>query len=96
MLADVRFHHVSLVIADVSVALEFYRDLLGLEVLDRPTMSFQGAWLSLGSGLQLHLLQVPNPDSIEGRPDHGGRDRHLALSVADLSWYESRLASHKV
>ena len=26
----------------------------------------------------------PTPDPVTGRPAHGGRDRHLALAVADL------------
>jgi hypothetical protein len=28
--------------------------------------------------------QLPSMDPREGRPDHGGRDRHLAVTVADI------------
>jgi glyoxylase I family protein len=78
------FHHVSLIVADTARALAFYRDLLGLEVdPGRPDLGFPGAWLSLGGGA-IHLLELPNPDPVTGRPAHGGRDRHLALSVSDL------------
>jgi len=31
------------------------------------------------------LLELANPDPVTGRPDHGGRDRHIALSVQDLA-----------
>ncbi|MBK5941458.1 VOC family protein [Halochromatium roseum] len=77
-------HHVSLIVADTERALGFYRDLLGLEVEPgRPDLGYPGAWLKLG-GQQIHLLELPNPDPVEARPDHGGRDRHLAATVADL------------
>lgn len=77
-------HHVSLIVADTERALGFYRDLLGLEVdPGRPDLGYPGAWLRIG-GQQIHLLELPNPDPIEARPAHGGRDRHLAATVSDL------------
>lgn len=84
-------HHVSLIVADTGRALAFYRDLLGL-VCDpaRPDLGYPGAWLRVG-GQQIHLLELPNPDPVEGRPAHGGRDRHLALAVSDLDALKQRL-----
>jgi len=77
-------HHVSLIVADTERALVFYRDLLGLDVdPTRPSLGYPGAWLKLGDQ-QIHLLELPNPDPVDARPAHGGRDRHLALSVTDL------------
>lgn len=84
-------HHVSLIVADTARALSFYRDLLGLAVDPaRPDLGYPGAWLTVGEQ-QIHLLELPNPDPLEGRPSHGGRDRHLALTVADLAALEQRL-----
>ena len=76
-------HHVSLIISSMEKSLEFYQGVLGLEVAERPDLGFPGIWLMVG-GQQLHLLALPNPDPVSGRPLHGGRDRHLALSVRDL------------
>jgi glyoxylase I family protein len=77
-------HHVSLLVADTARALAFYRDVLGLDVEpSRPDLPFPGAWLNIG-GQQIHLLELPNPDPVEGRPTHGGRDRHLALCIGNL------------
>ncbi|MDQ7017004.1 MAG: VOC family protein [Gammaproteobacteria bacterium] len=77
-------HHVSLLVADTERALRFYQGILGLALCEgRPDLRFSGAWLCLGEQ-QIHLLELPNPDPTEGRPAHGGRDRHLALSVTDL------------
>lgn len=78
-------HHVSLLVTDTARALGFYQGLLGLtrDPL-RPDLGYPGAWLHLPGGQQLHLLELPNPDPLEGRPAHGGRDRHVALHVAVL------------
>lgn len=79
-----RIHHVSLIVADTARALHFYCGLLGLSVDDsRPDLGYPGAWLCIGDQ-QIHLLELPNPDPISGRPVHGGRDRHLALTIDDL------------
>ncbi len=87
-----RLHHVSLIVADTARALRFWRDLVGLEVLpERPDLGYPGAWLALGEGQQLHLLELPNPDPVTGRPAHVGRDRHLALAVEDLEAWAARL-----
>lgn len=83
-------HHLSLLVADTGRALEFYRDLLGLPVIERPELGFPGAWLAIGDG-QLHLLELPNPDPLVGRPGHVGRDRHLALTVQGLERLEEKL-----
>lgn len=78
------FHHASLLVADTGRALAFYAGTLGLEVDPaRPDLGFPGAWLKLGERA-IHLLELPSPDPREGRPAHGGRDRHLALTVSDL------------
>ena len=77
-------HHASLLVRDTEMSLKFYRDLLGLSVdSKRPDLGYPGAWLQTGNQ-QIHLMELPNPDPLEGRPEHGGRDRHIALVVADL------------
>ncbi|UCE90267.1 MAG: VOC family protein [Pseudomonadota bacterium] len=76
--------HVSVLVADLERALEFYEGVLGLRASDeRPELGFAGAWLDVGAQ-QIHLLALPNPDPVQGRPEHGGRDRHVALAVASL------------
>jgi glyoxylase I family protein len=78
-------NHVSLIVRDTEQALGFYKGVLGLEQdMSRPDLGYPGAWLTVGDG-QIHLMELPNPDSTEGRPQHGGRDRHLALTIMDIS-----------
>lgn len=84
-------HHVSLLVADTGRALEFYRDLLGLEQDPRrPELGYPGVWLAIGDR-QLHLSELPNPDAAAGRPEHAGHDRHLALQVTDIDFLQQRL-----
>ena len=76
--------HASLLVKDTARALKFYQEILSLKVDGaRPDLGYPGAWLWVGRR-QIHLLELPNPDPIDGRSAHGGRDRHLALSVSDV------------
>lgn len=77
-------HHASLIVSNTERALAFYEGVLGLQRdASRPDLGFPGAWLRVGSR-QIHLLELDNPDPTDGRPAHGGRDRHIALTVTDL------------
>jgi len=77
-------HHVSFVVTDVQRSLIFYREILQLDAdPGRPDIDYPGAWLDVGAE-QIHLLQVPNPDPVSGRPAHVGRDRHAAFNITDL------------
>jgi catechol 2,3-dioxygenase-like lactoylglutathione lyase family enzyme len=85
--------HASFLVADVARSLEFYCGVLDIHLNQhRPNFPFDGAWLDLNAeGQQLHLMQLPNPDSKEGRPEHGGKDKHIALVVDDLEALAERL-----
>lgn len=81
---DLILHHASFVVANTEASLAFYAGVLGLEQMERPDLGFAGAWLRLGEQQQLHLLELPNMDPTTGRPAHGGRDRHVALSTSNV------------
>lgn len=86
------FHHVSFLVVDTQRSLAFYQGILGLALDERPDLGFPGAWLSIGQN-QIHLLELPNPDPVSGRPEHGGRDRHVAFSIENLSGLVNNLSS---
>ena len=70
--------HVSLDVDDLERAMWFYCEVLGLHPIDRPaSLGDNGAWLALGSGTQLHLVQS---ESFEA-PRTG---QHLAFQVDDV------------
>ena len=87
----VAIDHCSLIVSDTDKAVRFYRDILGLQTDEtRPDLGYPGAWLQVANS-QIHLLEVPNPDSVDNRPKHGGRDRHVALQVTNLEMVIQRL-----
>lgn len=91
MIEHLGIAHASVLVADTQRALGFYRDVLGMRVLpERPDLGYPGAWLAVGEQ-QIHLLQLPNPDPVSGRPAHGGRDRHIAIRVHDLAAVKAAL-----
>ena len=80
----VSLNHASFIVANLDISLVFYCNVLGLQQVDRPDLGFPGAWFQLGAQ-QIHLLELENPDPTTGRPEHGGRDRHVALNALSLT-----------
>jgi len=79
-------HHVALICSNLEKSLEFYQGVLGLTINpDRPhhKLPYRGAWLWIGSEM-IHLMELPNPDPLESRPEHGGRDRHTCVGVQSV------------
>ncbi len=78
-------HHVSLLVQDLGRALDFYCGVLGMIEAPRASLNFDGAWLDVGEGQQIHLLVLPDPCAGRERPEHGGRDHHAAFRVNDFT-----------
>lgn len=88
-------HH-SVIIADVERSRHFYADILGLQQDgNRPQMSFDGLWFKVGAQ-SIHCLCLKNPDPVEDRPAHGGRDRHVCLIGNNLNELIDRLEQHYI
>ena len=84
MIRVTAFSHVSVVVGDTTRALAFYHGVLGLPVSrHRPSLSVAGAWLELGQGQQLHLLECAGAGR-DAAERHAGRDYHFALAVAGV------------
>ncbi|GAX79888.1 hypothetical protein CEUSTIGMA_g7328.t1 [Chlamydomonas eustigma] len=79
-------HHVAVICKNLEESMDFYQRILGLPVNpDRPhdKLPYRGAWLMIGPEM-VHLMELPNPDPLEGRPEHGGRDRHFCAGIQCL------------
>lgn len=85
-------HHITFLSADLTRSRRFYEDILGLQPdPKRPAMSFDGIWYDVAPGQQIHLMALPDPEAGLTRPGHGGRDRHVALTVSDVAHLSMRL-----
>lgn len=83
--------HASILVDDLERARGFYEKLLGFTASSlRPTMSFEGVWYEFGEQ-QLHLMLLVNPEAGLQRPQNGGRDRHIAFAVDDVTALASKL-----
>ena len=84
--------HAGLLVSDLTRARVFYESVLQLpRCPNRPELPYPGEWYDLGNGQQLHLMRLDNPDAASVRPEHGGRDRHIALGVSNMEALKSRL-----
>lgn len=70
-----QLNHVSVVADDIEESVEFYSDVFDFEPIPTPNFDFDGQWLEMSDGNQLHLfgLDAPAP-----------RYDHFGVSVANL------------
>ena len=90
--------HAGILVSDTQRSKAFYVDVFGcLDDTDlRPkTLDYPGAFMRFGND-QIHLMELPSMDPKDGRPEHGGRDRHVALTVGDLDVLRERLEAKHV
>lgn len=84
--------HVTFLVSSLERARAFYEDVLDLGVDPaRPDLGFPGVWYALDERQQIHLMRLPDPEAGLTRPEHGGRDRHVALAVDDIDALAGRL-----
>lgn len=84
--------HATFLVADLERSRAFYEDVLGLKPdAARPDLGYPGTWYDLAPGQQIHLMRLPDPELGLQRPQHGGRDRHVALAIDDLDELARRL-----
>eukprot|EP00898_Chlorokybus_atmophyticus_P008550 jgi/Chlat1/8697/Chrsp88S00668 len=80
-------HHTGIICENLEKSLEFYCGVLGMSInTARPDdrLYYRGVWLWVGKGTMIHLMELTNPDSTTGRPEHGGEDRHSCIAVNQL------------
>ena len=88
--------HIGLLVSDLDQAALFYEKILGLFRIERPKLDFEGVWYGLDDGQQIHLMLLDNPYGGCVLPEHGGRDRHVAMSAPDLDDVRDRLDAEGV
>lgn len=90
--------HIGLLVEDTAVARRFYLDVLCMvDDHDKrnPELPFAGTFVRAGSS-QIHLMELPSLNPKEGRPEHGGRDTHAAITVESLGPLIASLERHGI
>src|SRR5436189_14394 len=82
-----RLTHVNLRVERLDEAARFYRDVMGLEPIERRDTSGRGAWFRLGE-VEIHLAEDASPQPRS--------KRHFAVEVADLAQARRAAESAKV
>jgi len=92
--------HTSIIVNDLLQSIDFYEGLLGLKAdLSRPDLGYPGRWYTFGSQ-QIHLMELPDPENNVDiqidRPEHVGRDRHIAVQVDSTENLAKLLDSNQI
>jgi glyoxylase I family protein len=106
--SGVRLDHVSVTTADLDRSITFYRDVIGIPLVERGELEggeletlvrragARARWaeLALGGGQVLELLQylAPDDEAVEQRPWRAGAT-HIGLAVESLDVVLSRLVA---
>ena len=93
-------HHVAIIVKDMQRTMDFYQGILGLAInpaRPKDKLPYDGAWLWIGDEM-IHIMELPNPDpdDIESRPTHGGRDRHFCIGCMDIQPLMDALDANKI
>jgi catechol 2,3-dioxygenase-like lactoylglutathione lyase family enzyme len=87
---------------DLERSKDFYVDVLGLKVGDRPPLDFPGYWLYSGGVATVHLMGTRKPREgivvrgTEKNYDDTGRLDHIAFAATDVDGVRKQLASKGV
>ncbi len=91
MIKKLIFEHLAIPIKDLPLSLKFYRDILGLPTLERPKFDFDGAWLGLGDGLQLHLMVQDDFEVVSGT-----KLTHFAFTIEAVEHIQDLCETHNI
>jgi len=87
---------------DLEKTKEFYVDVLGLEIGDRPPLGFPGYWLYSGGTATVHLMGTRTPREgivvrgTEKKYEDTGRFDHIAFAASDVEGVRKRLETKNV
>ena len=97
-------NHYLIVSKDLERSKDFYRDVLGLELAERPDFGFPGYWMKIGNDICVHLASK-EPNEIRDKfllkqhgPDvHGsGSVDHIAFLAQDPRAVRTRIQQNGV
>lgn len=93
-------NHYTIKVRDLERTKDFYQDIVGLKVGERPPLNFPGYWLYCGDVPTVHLIgyRADDPMIADGPsyPAPTGRLDHIAFSCNGLKDMRSNLQSRGI
>jgi catechol 2,3-dioxygenase-like lactoylglutathione lyase family enzyme len=89
-------NHYTIRTVDLERTKDFYVNVLGLPVGDRPPLAFPGYWLYCGDIPTVHLIGPREEAGGARKAEPTGLLDHIAFSCRGLSEVRARLARHEV
>ncbi|WP_428538855.1 VOC family protein [Rhodopila sp.] len=93
-------NHYTIKVRDLEHTKDFYQDIVGLKVGDRPPLAFPGYWLYCGDVPTVHLIGNRAEDPVIGdhasQPAATGRLDHIAFSCNGLKEMRSNLQARDI
>jgi catechol 2,3-dioxygenase-like lactoylglutathione lyase family enzyme len=93
-------NHYTIKVRDLERTKDFYQDVVGLKVGDRPPLAFPGYWLYCGDVPTVHLIgyRAEDPQIADGPsyPAATGRLDHIAFACNGLKDMRANLHSHGI
>lgn len=86
-----KLDHVNVRTTQLSVMLNWYRDILGLTSGFRPDFPFGGAWMYAGDTVVVHLVEVGGPPATGSETSL--KLEHFAFTASGSAEFEARLTS---
>ena len=97
-----RLQHFTIEPQDLERSKDFYVDVLGLEVGERPPLDVPGYWLYSGGVAAVHLMGTRKPREgivvrgTERKYEDTGRLDHIAFAASDVAGVRNRLEAKGV
>jgi catechol 2,3-dioxygenase-like lactoylglutathione lyase family enzyme len=93
-MAQSKIEHVLVLTEDIDATRDFYRDVLGLEVGERPPLEFPGYWLYSDAGPCVHVAERAAYEEHSERigiPASRGPVEHVAFDAPDYDAVAERI-----
>ena len=95
-----KLEHFTILCADMEKTKDFYCDVVGLKVGDRPDLGVKGYWLYAGDTPSVHLLDKEEMASLTGKSADAQADTaaldHVAFICRGLDSARQRLKSNNI
>jgi catechol 2,3-dioxygenase-like lactoylglutathione lyase family enzyme len=93
-------NHYTIRVRDLEQTRNFYEEIVGLRVGERPPLPFPGYWLYCGDVPTVHLIgqraEDPSIDDAPSQPAATGRLDHIAFSCNGLKEMRANLHVHDI